>query len=393
MRVLDVIHYPVFGGPHNQALRLSAPMRDRGWDTIVLLPDEPGNAKGRLVDGGVEVVTIPLHRLRATADPRPHLALALGLVGEVRAIRRLIRDRSVDLVQVSGLVNPHAAIAARQERVPVVWQLLDTRAPRLLALMSMQFVSRLADAVMSTGRAVALAHPGGADLRDRVVPYFPPVDTALFRPLPEQRSSVRSDWGVPQEALIIGCVANVNPQKGIVDLVRAFARVRAEVADAHLVVIGAEHATHEAYAAEVRATAAEAGLSMGKDVVLVGERSDVERQLAGFDVFAFAPPPRSEGVSTVVLEAMAAGLPVITTAVGGLAEAVDDGVTGRLIPPGDLESVVIAIVGLLKDRETAREMGRAAREAAVARFTVSVCADVHALAYGMAMERRGRKAS
>ena len=387
MRVLFVIHFPVFGGPHNQALRLAEPLRARGWDTVVLLPDEHGNAAERLRDAGIEVVTMPLHRLRASTDPRLHVELLAGIAPEVQAIRRVIRQRSIDLVQVGGLVNPHAAIAARLERIPVVWQLLDTRAPLPLAIIGMAFVRLLADAVMSTGWSVSFAHPGGPGIADRTVPFFPPVDTELFRPRPEERAQVRSEWGVPEGSLVVGCVANINPQKGIVDLIHAFALVRNRVSDARLVLVGAEYATHAAYSARVRAAIAGARLIAGRDVIFAGERSDVERQLSGMDVFAFAPVARGEGISTVVLEAMSSGLPVVVSAVAGLPDAIAGGSSGYLVPPDDPGSMADAVVGLLLSPTTSADIGQAARKRAIEMFGVARCAADHIEAYGLALTR------
>ena len=389
-RVLHVVHYPVFGGPHNQALRLAAPLRTRGWETIVLLPTESGNARDRLAEDGVQVVAIPLHRLRATRSLRTHLETVASLPREVRAIRRLIRAHRISVVQVSGLVNPHAAIAARSERVPVVWQLLDTRAPPLVAGAAMLLVRGLADAVMSTGSKVAASLPGGAAIAGRLFPYFPPVDTDLFRPRPEARDQVRSEWGIPRDASVVGCIANLNPQKGILDLVRAFARVRDRIDGVRLVIVGSEHRTHGAYTAEVRATIQRAGLAEGDDVILPGSRDDVERQLAGFDVFAFTPAPRGEGISTVVLEAMAVGLPVAAYDVAGLSEAIDDGQTGRLVALGGWQRMSDVIVELLASREVHSRMGAAARRHAIARFGLAACADVHVAAYRYALSRRGQ---
>jgi glycosyltransferase involved in cell wall biosynthesis/ubiquinone/menaquinone biosynthesis C-methylase UbiE/uncharacterized protein YbaR (Trm112 family) len=385
MRVLFVIHFPVFGGPHNQALRLNEGLRSRGWETVVLLSDEPGNAARRLREAGVEVVTMPLHRLRASPDPRLHLGFLAGLASEVTGIRRIIRERSIDVVQVGGLVNPHAAIAARLERVPIVWQLLDTRAPWPVALVSMAFVRTLADVVMSTGRSVALAHPGGSGIADRTVPYFPPVDTDLFRPRPYERMRVRSEWGVPEDASVIGCVANINPQKGIVPLVQALADVRERIPTARLVLVGAEYSTQESYSAEVRAAIAAAGLVVGRDVLFVGDRTDVHRQLVGMDVFAFAPGSRGEGISTVVLEAMSSALPVVTTSVAGLPEAIEDGVSGVLVPPGNRESLADSIIELLRTPETAARVGEAARRRALASFGIASCVEDHLRAYQRAL--------
>jgi glycosyltransferase involved in cell wall biosynthesis/SAM-dependent methyltransferase/uncharacterized protein YbaR (Trm112 family) len=390
MRALYVIHFPIFGGPHNLAHRLSAPLEAKGWEMRVLLPDEPGNAADRLRAGDVDVVTMPLHRLRATINPLVHVRFAAGLVREIRAIRRLIRERRIDVVMVGGLVNPHAAIAARLERVPVVWQLLDTRAPRPVAVGAMVFVRRLADAVLSTGRSIVAGHPGSAAIEDRLVLFFPPVDVDSFRPgRDDDRAAVRSDWGVADDAVVVGCVANINPQKGIVELVRAFTAVRVRVPNATLVLVGAEHSTHVAYSAAVRAAIGEGGLVEGGDVRFVGARFDLERQLAGFDVFAFAPVPRGEGITTAVLEAMAAGLPVVTTAVAGLPEAIADGISGRLVPPLDPPAMADAIVEVLTDPVLAAWLSQGARSRAVDGFATARCVEAHLTAFERAMARRG----
>lgn len=390
MRVLHVVHFPIFGGPHNQALRLARPLAARGFETVVVVPDEQGNAAERLRADGVEVRLMPLHRLRATMDPRAHVRFVAALPAEVLRLRKLIQTEGIDIVQIGGLVNPHAAIAARLERVPIVWQLLDTRAPRPVAMAAMAWVRVLADVVMSTGVAVAEAHPGYPAIADRVIPFFPPVELERFAPHPELRAEVRSAWGIPETALVVGCVANINPQKGIIELVRAFARVSSRDADTRLVLVGAEYATHATYSAAVRAQMASAGLGEGRDVIFVGERDDVERQLAGMDVIALAAAPRSEGITTAVLEGMAAGLPVVVTDVGALREAVDDGRTGFLVLPGNPDAFAVALARLLNDPALRARMGQEARRVAESRFGVDTCADAHVRAYAQAMARHGK---
>lgn len=390
MNILHVVHYPVFGGPHNQALRLAKPLADRGYRTIVVVPDEPGNAAERLRAGGVEVRQVPLHRLRAAPDPRIQVALAANLPREIAALRRLIRREQIDIVQVGGLVNPHAAIAARLEHVPVVWQLLDTRAPRPLAAGAMTLVRALADVVMATGTAVAAAHPGYASIADRTTVFFPPVDLDRFAPARGARSDVRAAWGVPDDAVVVGCVANINPQKGITQLVRAFGRAWQRFPAARLVLVGAEYPTHASYSAAVRAVIADAGMTEGHEVLLLGERDDVETQLAGMDLFALAAAPRSEGITTSVLEAMAAGLPVIVTDVGALREAVHNERDGLVVPADCVDPVAAALSQLIGDPATRAKMGHAARKTAESLFGIDSTADRHVLAYQTALARRGR---
>ena len=150
----------------------------------------------------------------------------------------MIRDRSIDVVQLGGLVNPHAAIAARLEGIPVVWQLLDTRSPMALGIVAMSVVDRLADAVMSTGTRVAGTYPMVGSIDSRLTTYFPPVDVETFKPRPGERADIRASMGIAPDDLVVGCVANINPQKGIVELIRA-------IVGPSRVPEGAAHDDHE----------------------------------------------------------------------------------------------------------------------------------------------------
>lgn len=391
LNVAHVVHFPVFGGPHNQALRLAGPLAARGFTTVVVLPDGPGNAADRLRSAGVDVRRLPLHRLRATLDLRTHIGFMLSLPAEVWRLRKFIRDEHIDIVQIGGLVNPHAAIAARLEGIPVVWQLLDTRAPRPLAIAAMALVRSVADVVMSTGTVVAEAHPGYHAIADRLVPFFPPVDLERYAPHPDRRAAVRASWGLPEASVVVGCIANINRQKGIVELINAFAAARAEQTDARLVLVGAEYSNHADYSDAVRAQMNMHGLAEGRDVVFAGERDDVEIQLAGMDLIALAAAPRSEGITTAILEGMAAGLPVVATDVGGIREVVENGRTGFLVPSGNARGFAEALSRLIANPEQRVSMGREARRVAT-RFGVDASAAAHVRAYAQALAAHASRA-
>lgn len=383
-RVLSVIHTPVYGGPHNQMLRLHGPLAARGWETIVVLPDEPGNGAERLRAAGVTTVQIPLHRLRKRVNPRVHFDLALGFLPEVGHIRRLIRQHHIDLVQICGLMNPHGAIAARLESVPVVWQLLSTFAPMPLRLLLMPLVMRLSSVVMSTGIEVARAHPGATKLEDRLVTFFPPLDTAEFRPDPVKRSVARAELGVPDNAFLIGTVGNLNRQKGHEFLVRAADIVCRAYRNTFFRVLGAYTPTNaDYYERTVKAEALKLGLMADDRLRFVDPGSRVADYLPAFDLFLLTS--RAEGIPTSILEAMSCGLPVIATDVGSMGEVVEDGVTGFVVPPLSHEAIAGAIFKLLCTPELRLKMGQEARRRAVERYDVKVCVEAHLRAYEAAI--------
>ncbi len=388
MNVLFVIHYPVFGGPHNQALLLAKAFDRRGIRMTVLLPSEPGNAGERLRDAGVDVVTIPLRRLRASLDPRKQFKLAATLARDVRGIQRVIRDRGIDVVQIGGLVNPHAAIAGRLENAAVIWQLLDTRPPMALRRLMMPLVIRLSDAVMTTGNAVARMHPGAQSLGERLAPFFPPVDPDLFSPGISDRAAARSRFGFGPDDSVMGAVGNLNPQKGYEFLLRAAALARAERPGMKLLIVGASHDTHRSYERRLLALARELGLVVGRDIVFAGALTDVRPAFAAMDIFVLSSVPRSEGAPTVIEEAMMMELPVVATAVGAVAEVVSDGETGYVVPALNSKEIAQAALRIFADPALEHRMGIRGRERALALFGVEECARVHVDVYERALSRR-----
>lgn len=384
MNLLMVIHYPIFGGPHNEALRLNAERLRRGWSTLVLLPDEPGNAAARLRAGGVDVLQMPLHRLRMSPDPRLQLGFGVGFAADIDRIRRLIRERQIDLVLVGGLVNPQAALAARLERTPVVWQILDSRAPAALRLVLMPVVSRLADAILFDGEGLIALHAGKRRLGVPAFVYYPPVDTQSFQPSPSQRRQTRQALGIPEDAPVVGMVANLNPQKGIEYFIRAAAAIYRSQPQSWFVVVGARYATHQAYTARLAAEARASGIPQER-LIFTGEQPDVQHYYPAMDVKLITSVPRSEGTTTTAMEAMACGVPVVATGVGAVSEVVEDGVTGFVVPPLDSAAIARATLRLLEDRGLRTRMGQEARRRAVERYDASVCADTQIRAFDTAM--------
>ncbi|MFN8556275.1 MAG: glycosyltransferase [Dehalococcoidia bacterium] len=314
-------------------------------------------------------------------------------VRDIGGIRRLIRERGIDLVLLSGLVNPHAAIAARLEGRAVVWQILDTRSPMALRRVMMPLVARLADAVMNCGVEVARVHPGTARLADRMVLYYPPVDTAGFNPDPARRAAAREELRVPADAPLIGTVGNLNPMKGHEYLLRAAAILRRDHPKLHVRVMGAHTPTHAAYAARLRAEAQSLGLFQDGALEFVDPGDRVAELLPALDVFMQTSVPRSEGMPTVILEAMACGVPVAATAIASVQEVVEDGANGLIMPPLDPPAMAAAARRLLDDPALRARVSDEGRRRAVERYGVEQCAGSYLAAFALARAHRAARGS
>lgn len=380
MNVLVVNHYPVFGGPHNEIVQIAPALLQRGIHFTAAIHEDAHEAALRLQQVGVEVIRLPLHRRRAKLDPLEHLRYGFGSRRDIQKLTEIIGRRDIDLVQISGLVNKQGATAAGRMNVPLVWQLVDSRTPRALRGLFTKTVLRQASAIMTTGRTIASLHPGLAEASDRLITYFPPVDTSRFCPDPAAHIARRRDLGLAGDSLVVVSIGNLTPQKGLEHLIAAFLRLRRDHPNASLRILGAPSAAHKSYEAHLHRLAQ----SAGDNVFLSGEAANLFLQAA--DLFVLSAPPRSEGISTVVLEAMATGLPVIATDVGGLAEVVEDGVTGFLVRPNQPEATFAALSRLAHDAAMRTRMGTAARKRAVERFDTNISSRSYERAYRIAIE-------
>ena len=133
----------------------------------------------------------------------------------------------------------------------MICQLLDTRAPRPVKWLLMPLVRRLANVLMSTGYGVADVHPGARSFGDRLVPFYPPVDTATSRPGADRHAAARLELGLEFDEPVIGCVANITRQKGIEHFVAMAEQVASRRPGAHFVLLGRVMETQQDYAERV----------------------------------------------------------------------------------------------------------------------------------------------
>jgi glycosyltransferase involved in cell wall biosynthesis len=232
-------------------------------------------------------------------------------------------DRLVTLLPAAAVLAPSRTVAREQERIR----------PR---------------------RRVHVAHPG---VESAPAAGAPPVPA-----------------GVPAGAPVVGLVARLQRWKGVHVLVEALPRVLGEHPDAHVVVVGGDHPLEPGYRDELVALAARLGVA--DRVHLVGYQADARAWMGSFDVVVHASDREPFGI--VVLEAMAAGKPIVAGAAGGPAEIVRDGVDGLLVAYGDAEGLAERIGRLLDDPALAERLGRAgaerARDFSTVRFADEVIA-------------------
>jgi len=197
---------------------------------------------------------------------------------------------------------------------------------------------------------------------ERIVRFVNCVDVNRFRPAtPAEKVKAKNALGLSKDTVVIGTVARLVQRKGIDVLLRAFGIVRHSY-PVHLVVVG-----DGPLGEELRALAHE--LRIEDSVSWLGFQEDTVKWLQGMDVFAF--PSRLEGVPNAVLEAMAMALPIVATTIGGVVDLLEEGRTGFLIPPDDLDALAASLDRLLRNAPLRADLGGRARNRVVEVFSLS----------------------
>lgn len=356
LRVVVVDHVARLSGGEIALLRF-LPVLSREADLHVILGEE-GPLRERLASVGIESEVLPLDlRLRemrrGTVRPGGVDIRALApLPAYVLRLARRLRALRAELVHTNSLKSAlYGGAAARLVGVPAVWHVRDRIADDYLPRGAVRLV-RFAATVLPTA-IVTNSHATQVTLprlsRTRAV-YNPIIPDAVE---PRRTRASRST-----DRPIIGIVGRLAPWKGQHVFLDAFAVAFRDSA-VRARVIGSAMFGEDAYADELRNRAERLGI--GPQVDFRGFREDVWSELADLDVFvhaSVAPEPFGQ----VVLEGMAAGLPVVATAAGGPAELIADGVDGLLTPPGDASALADALRRLRDDPALRERLGAAARQ-------------------------------
>ncbi len=247
---------------------------------------------------------------------------------------------------------------------------------------------RLADSLARRSADAIVAN--STHVRDDVVAYER-VDRSRIRVIhngvnipvpmsPSRRSALRSGWGFGPGDLVVGCVANYKPGKGLEALLRATAELKPQVPRLHVVLVG-EGPLRQLLEQMVFE------LDLAGTVRLHGHATDARNLYGAFDVVVLAS--ESEGLPNVLLEAAAAGRPILASATGGVADVVIDGETGLLVPVRDDGALARALLRLASDPVLRERLGLAARQQVATVFGMDRFVAETAALYEELAARRG----
>ncbi len=282
-------------------------------------------------------------------------------VGTIVGIWRLIRREGIDLVHTHSSIDGYCGgIAGRLAGVPVV------RSRHLSSEVRPKWKARftygwLPSRVISSGRHIRdfLVNECGCPA-EKHVSVAAGADERRFHPGVDGASR-RRELGFGDRDVVIGIVAVLRSWKGHHVLIEAFDRLRGDFPEARLLIVGDGPGRNELEGMVAR-------LGLGDRVRFTGHRQDVPEMMKAMDVLVL-PSLKNEGTPQVLPQAMLVGTPVVCSSAGGITEVVEDGVRGRVVPPGDVAALAKALREALTDKEATARMAKAARAYALEHFT------------------------
>jgi glycosyltransferase involved in cell wall biosynthesis len=325
---------------------------------------EAGEYADRARAAGAKVRVFAFKRRHESGLPLPLYVLSqawivgrfvVGTAGRYDVMDAWLYHAYVLAALTRPLVRPRALLAGRRS-------LSDFKA-------RFNWLERTGDAVARRAATRIVANSeavkGDVIVREKIDPdRIQVIHNGVQAPAPmaiADRRARRAAWGASEDSIVIGCVANYKPFKGLELLIRAASRLaaRPDAPDVRLVLVG-----EGALRPELERLRAELGVE--RIVFLNGTEPEARDVFGAFDIAAHTS--ESEGLPNVVLEAAAAGLPIVATDAGGTREIITHGRTGELVPIGDEDSVVAALDRLSRDPRERARLGDAARLDVLERF-------------------------
>jgi glycosyltransferase involved in cell wall biosynthesis len=338
----------IFGGGQISLLEFLANIDRAKYEPLVVVGEE-GKLKNEIEKLGVECQVIPMPSFKKL---NPFLSLA----GFCRVFN-YARKRKAKIIHCNtSRAALYAGPAAKILGISLIWHVRIPHSDNLLDRLLVPLCSRII--------AVSQVVKGRFDRfkKAKVEVVYNGVDIKAFLP-GSVKKDVKNKLQIRSEDIVIGTVGRLSPEKGFEYLLTAIRDVINVYPSVKVFVAGNGNEKYRLYLQE-RINE----LKLSSNIIFTGFYEDVPQILRCMDIYCL--PSLSEGFSRSLLEAMASGLPVIATSVGGNMEVIQDGVNGLLVPSSNPVRLASAIKELLKDKEKARRMGLAGRELVVEKFSV-----------------------
>jgi len=375
VKILFYNHTNQVSGAERVLLMLLGGLDSERFQSVLVCPAE-GKLQGSARASGVICESVDQLNARFTFRPSRLFHYLRSFARVMRQVRTRVKRYRPDLIHANsiraGLVVSTATFGLR---IPIIWHIHDLLPDHPLSTLIRIFIL-----VQPPAKIVAVSHASSDSLRGALLRRLPgrvrvstvhnavqQVEMERIHSARSRSASLRKELRVRAGDPLIGIVGNLTPVKGQLELIIAFADVLKRIPNAVLLVVGSTMFNrNEGYRERLSAEARRLGIV--DRIKFLGQRDDVTALMNSLDLLVLNS--KSEACPLVVLEGMASGVPVVSTAVGGVPELITHRTSGWLVPPADASELTDAIVTLLKDPDFRAELSENARRHVATSFTV-----------------------
>ena len=351
VNILHIMTRLPVGGVENQLLTVLRQYDKKKFAPLVCSLSDKGQIGREIENEGIEVICI--NKLKHTFDWKI-----------IKDLYYIIKERHIQVVRTHQYhANFYGRVAAIIARVPCIIASVHnvyTRDRKVHRRLFNKMLGKYTDKVVAVSDAVKkdIVYFDGIP-EEKVKVIYNGIEKQLF--VDKKRDEMRSALGIPFGSTVVGTTGRIKEQKGQKYLIEAVSILSREYPSIRLLIIGDGPLMEEMKQyADL--------LNVNGNVIFLGTRRDVPDLLSAIDIFVL--PSVWEGLGIALLEAMAAGKPVIASSIGPFREIIDTKDVGLLVPIGDSRKLATSIEELLKNYTVMEKMGRAARERAISVFSI-----------------------
>ncbi len=350
IKVIHLVEDLKIGGAERIIADIAEGLDGKKFDVSVWCVTSGGETASELIKNGIKVSILGI-----STHHNPW---------NVFKLTRLLKNAGPDIVHTHGyFASVIGRLAARKAHIPGIvthvhstywdYEKRHIRTERKL--------SRFTHKIICCSKAVENFVRDFENIKDsKTIMIYNGVDEDKFSKHKDSRS-IRAELGIDEGSPVVGTVSALTPHKGHIHLIQAASSVLGTFPSTRFLIVGDGFL-------RARLEDQAKNLNISSSVIFTGERKDIPEILSLMDIFVL-PSFSREGLGLAILEAMAVGRPVVATEIGGIPEAVIQGKTGLLVPPGDSEEMAQAIIQILQDPEKAKSMGEKGRARVKERFT------------------------
>jgi len=368
-RILFICHDPTLGGAQQSLLLLLQNLNREKYTAVVSVPDGP--MVGRINELGWPTVEskwslwIPYKQAyRSTYFARFPIKLPLRVLSVIRIIKRY----KIDIVHTNSIVSLEGALAAKLTNKLHIWhirEILDKNSflkPPFNTYLVHKIVSRFSDKVIAISEGVK-RHLLSGCAEGKIAVVYNAVDLTRFCRVSNPTSRLRQEFGVEEGVSMIGVIGPVTETKGHMDVVDSALILKEQYPNCKFIIVGSIDN-------ELKIQEKIRSLDLDSMFIFTGRRDDVPEIMNEVDLLVLAS--HVEAFGRVIIEAMAAGRPVVATNVGGIPEVVVNGKTGYLVPPRKPTALSEAIISILCNPDLKEMFGKCGRERAEKLFAAQI---------------------